>query len=87
MEELRGKVAVVTGGASGIGLGLAKRFCSEGMAVAVADVDEAGLGEAAEDLRGTGASVLEVPTDVSDAQQVEELAVRVLEHRRRARRL
>lgn len=78
VEELRGKVAVVTGGASGIGLGLAKRFCSEGMAVAIADVDEAGLAEAAEGLRGTGASVLEIPVDVSDAQQVEELAVRVL---------
>ena len=80
MKELHGKVAVVTGAASGIGLGLAKRFCSEGMAVAVADIDEAGLGEAAEDLRGAGARVLEVPTDVSDAQQVEELAVRVIEH-------
>ena len=80
VEELSGKVAVVTGGASGMGVGLAKRFCSEGMAVAVADVDEAGLGEAAEDRRGTGASVVEVPTDVSDAQQVEGMAVRVMEH-------
>ena len=48
VEELSGKVAVVTGGASGIALGSPKASLPRGMAVAVADVDEASLGEVAD---------------------------------------
>ncbi|HEX2570827.1 MAG TPA: SDR family NAD(P)-dependent oxidoreductase [Polyangia bacterium] len=79
MRELKGKVAVVTGAASGIGYALAERFCTEGMKVVLADVEEQRLGEAAEALAKTGASVLAVKTDVAQAAAVEALAARALE--------
>jgi NAD(P)-dependent dehydrogenase (short-subunit alcohol dehydrogenase family) len=74
MDEFRGKVAVVTGAASGIGLGLARRFASEGMRVVMADVEEPALKAAADDLATTGAEVVAVTTDVSDADAVHALA-------------
>jgi NAD(P)-dependent dehydrogenase (short-subunit alcohol dehydrogenase family) len=68
-----GKVAVVTGAASGIGLGLSERFAAEGMHVVMADVEEPALSKAASALADSGASVLPVVTDVSDAAAVEAL--------------
>src|SRR5215471_17267200 len=68
-----GKVAVVTGAASGIGLGLSERFAAEGMHVIMADVEEPALSKAASALADSGASVLPVVTDVSDAAAVEAL--------------
>ncbi|HXW88726.1 MAG TPA: SDR family NAD(P)-dependent oxidoreductase, partial [Streptosporangiaceae bacterium] len=65
-----GRVAVVTGAASGIGLGLAERFAAEGMRVVLADVEEPALATAVARLADGGASVLAVPTDVSSADQV-----------------
>ena len=65
-----GRVAVVTGAASGIGLGLCERFAAEGMSIVLADVEEPALSEAAAKLTAEGASVLAVPTDVSSADQV-----------------
>jgi NAD(P)-dependent dehydrogenase (short-subunit alcohol dehydrogenase family) len=61
-----GRVAVVTGAASGIGLGLCERFAAEGMRVVMADVEEPALSAAAARLAGSGAPVLPVVTDVSD---------------------
>ena len=69
----RGRVAVVTGAASGIGQGLAARFAAEGMHVVMADVEEPALAKAAAELAGTGASVVPVVTDVSDRKAVEAL--------------
>ncbi|HTT92421.1 MAG TPA: SDR family NAD(P)-dependent oxidoreductase [Acidimicrobiales bacterium] len=80
MQELRGKVAVVTGGASGIGLAMARRFSAEGMKVVVADIEAPALAEAAGRLRSGGADVLDVVTDVSQAGQVEELAAKTVAH-------
>ncbi|MGH9047768.1 MAG: SDR family NAD(P)-dependent oxidoreductase, partial [Acidimicrobiales bacterium] len=80
MEDLSGRVAVVTGGASGIGYALAERFAGEGMGVVIADVEEAALKGAGAMLRATGADVLEVETDVRDAGQVESLAERAVAH-------
>src|SRR2546423_14834616 len=74
MDEFRGKVAVVAGAASGIGLGLATRFAAEGMHVVIADVEAAALEAAAVQLSSDGADVLAVPVDVSDAEAVHELA-------------
>jgi short chain dehydrogenase len=65
-----GRVAVVTGAASGIGLGLCQRFVAEGMSVVMADVEEPALTEACTTLASQGGTVLAVPTDVSSAEQV-----------------
>lgn len=74
MNDLSGKTAVVTGGASGIGLAMATRFATEGMNVVLADRDAAPLDAAAAALRATGAQVLAVVIDVSERAQIERLA-------------
>jgi NAD(P)-dependent dehydrogenase (short-subunit alcohol dehydrogenase family) len=78
MREFRDRVAVVTGAASGIGRALAERLAREGMKLVLADVDAAGLAEAAGALRARGAQALAVPTDVTRADQVSALAERTL---------
>ena len=80
MDDLRGKVAVVTGAASGIGYALCEAFAVEGMRVAMADVDPAELDGAADRLgEKSGAEVLAVPTDVTSWDEVDALEARVLE--------
>lgn len=74
MQELRGRVAVVTGAASGIGLALAQRFAAEGMKVVLADVEAAALRAVEGDLRGKAADLLAVEVDVSKSDEVERLA-------------
>lgn len=74
MEDLRGKVAVVTGAASGIGLALATRFAAEGMKVVLADVEPVPLTAAESALRAQGAAVLAVRTDVMKEDEVRRLA-------------
>jgi len=74
IADLRGKTAVVTGAASGIGFALAERFVDEGMQVALADVEEPALVEAAAKLRAAGGNVLAEVTDVSDGDSVDRLA-------------
>ncbi len=74
MKELRGRVAVVTGGASGIGKALAKAFLGEGMKVVIADVEERALQAATQEL---GGEITGVVTDVSDPVSVNALADRV----------
>lgn len=64
---------MITGAASGIGLGLSRRFAAEGMSVVMADVEEPALTEAAATLERGGARVLPVTTDVSDAGAVNRL--------------
>ena len=68
--ELQGKVAVVTGAASGIGLAAAERFVAEGMSVVMADIESGELSGQAERMRADGAPVAEFVFDVSDASQV-----------------
>ncbi len=72
-------VAVITGAASGIGRGMAERFAAEGMAVVLADIEEEPLAKLEADLRTKGATVLAVKTDVSNAADVENLAVQTLD--------
>ena len=74
MRDLAGRVAVITGGASGIGLALAGRLAREPMRLVIADIEEPALDAAAQDLRAAGAEVLPVRTDVSDLSSVQVLA-------------
>jgi NAD(P)-dependent dehydrogenase (short-subunit alcohol dehydrogenase family) len=74
MKEFQGKVAVITGAASGIGRGIAERCVREGMKVVLADIDETDLKTAETELRGGGGTVLGVRTDVSKRSDVERLA-------------
>ena len=80
MDDLAGKVAVVTGAASGIGLALARRFAADGMRVVMSDIEAPVLEVVAEELRTNGADVLTVVTDTSVRDQVDELAARTLDH-------
>jgi len=77
MEPFEGRVAVITGGASGIGLAMAQRFAREGMRLALADVEDGALESAVKELEAHGAKVLPVVTDVSDAGSMQRLADRV----------
>ncbi len=77
--ELDGVLAVVTGGASGIGLALARRVLAEDGRVVLADVEEAALAAAVDELSGDGAPVWGIRTDVSDADSVGALAASVAE--------
>lgn len=72
--ELDGKVAVITGAASGIGLALARRAVSRGMAVVMADFDARQLSSQVSLLSDAGGRVMGVPTDVSCQQAVRDLA-------------
>ncbi len=79
MKELEGRVAVVTGAASGIGRGMAEAFAAEGMKVVLSDVEAGALESTAEALRSGGAEVRAVRTDVSQPEQVEALARETLD--------
>lgn len=70
MKDFKGKVAVVTGAASGIGRALAERCAAEGMKVMLADIEAAPLAEAAESMPGSTPYLI----DVSDAAAVEQMA-------------
>jgi NAD(P)-dependent dehydrogenase (short-subunit alcohol dehydrogenase family) len=76
MQELGGKVAVVTGAASGIGRATATAFAAEGMRVVLADIEEKALDPVARELTDAGHTVLPVVTDVSDAASMDALAAR-----------
>jgi NAD(P)-dependent dehydrogenase (short-subunit alcohol dehydrogenase family) len=79
MQEFKGKIAVITGAASGIGRGIAERCIREGMKVVLADIDEADLAKAEAELRSQGGTVLRVRTDVSKRSDVELLAQKALD--------
>jgi short-subunit dehydrogenase len=79
MRELRGKTAVVTGAAAGIGFGLAECFAREGMRVVLADVEEPALRAAEQRLAGTGAAVLAQVADVTSPESLRGLRDQALE--------
>ena len=79
MKEFKGKVAVITGAASGIGRAIAERCVSEGMKVVLADIDETNLATAETELKAQCGTALGVRTDVSKRSDVELLARRALD--------
>jgi NAD(P)-dependent dehydrogenase (short-subunit alcohol dehydrogenase family) len=79
MELTTGKVAVVTGAASGIGLALAERFARAGLHVVLADIEQPALQAASEKIAGLGGMTLAVPTDVSDEAAVNALAAAAID--------
>jgi NAD(P)-dependent dehydrogenase (short-subunit alcohol dehydrogenase family) len=79
MDDLDGKVAVVTGGASGIGRGMSRAFGGAGMKVMVADLDATMMDETVDELRAAGAEAESQRCDVSDLGAVEALAAATLE--------
>lgn len=76
MQDLAGKTAFITGGASGIGFAMAEAFLKEGMKVVIADVDDAALAEAKTRLKGDNA-VLAIQLDVTDRDQFAAVADQV----------
>ena len=73
MKELKSKVAVVTGGAGGIGRKIVDRFLAEGMKVVIADIEEPVLAATVKELREQSAEVTGVVTDVGKYESVEAL--------------
>ena len=73
MQDLRDRVAVVTGAASGIGRGMARALVEEGAKVVLADVEAAPLEETAAEMRASGGDVQPVCCDVSDAAAMDHL--------------
>lgn len=78
MQPLRDKVAVITGAAGALGMALATRFASEGMRLALADVDAAALAATEKTLSAAGAKVVSLPVDVAQLADVKALAERTL---------
>ena len=78
MKELAGKVAAVTGAASGIGRSMALAFAAEGMDVALADVDELNLSSVAEEVQAHGVRAITLKVDVSQAGQLEAFRDQIL---------
>jgi NAD(P)-dependent dehydrogenase (short-subunit alcohol dehydrogenase family) len=80
MEELEGKVAVITGAGSGMGLGMARAFAGAGMRIVAAEIDHVSLDRAVEELTTAGHEAVGVRTDVSKLADVEALAEAAMDH-------
>lgn len=79
MQHFEGKTAIVTGAASGIGLGLARAFARQGMNVALCDIRGDRLDAALAEVEGLGARAIAVVTDVSERTAVENAARQAIE--------
>src|SRR5215470_9730485 len=80
MQDLAGRVAVITGGASGIGLATARSLAREKMRLVLADIEQGPLDLAVQEISGLGVEAIGVKTDVGDLKQVQALADKTWEH-------
>jgi NAD(P)-dependent dehydrogenase (short-subunit alcohol dehydrogenase family) len=80
MDAFKERVAVITGGAGGIGMAMARAFVARGARVVLADLDADALGRAATELEDAGAQVLGVRCDVTKADSVQQLADATFDH-------
>ncbi|MFJ2989275.1 SDR family NAD(P)-dependent oxidoreductase [Collimonas sp. NPDC087041] len=80
MKNLQGKIAVITGGAEGIGKGIAVRAAAEGMKLVLADINAAKLETTVAEFKAQGIEVIGVPTDVASEEQVNALAAKAFAH-------
>lgn len=78
VDSLRDKAALITGGASGIGLAAAQLFAVRGARVAIADVDDTAGHETVRAIESAGGTAIYVPTDVSRTDAVEALIEKVV---------
>jgi NADP-dependent 3-hydroxy acid dehydrogenase YdfG len=79
MKDVEGKVAFVTGGASGLGLAMTRSFTRAGMKVVVADVEDSALAAVNEEFAESNAAVLTMKVDVTDRDAMEQAAVQALD--------
>ncbi len=79
MKDFKDKVAVITGAASGIGFGIAKRAVKESMKVVIADIEAEALSQADQELSSLGGNILSVVTDVSKFEDVKSLADKTMD--------
>lgn len=74
MKDVAGRVAFITGGASGLGLAMARSFTGAGMKVAIADIQDDALAEARESFAESNADVITIKVDVTDRDALEDAA-------------
>ena len=74
MQDVEGKVAFITGGASGLGLAMARAFSGAGMKVVIADIEQAALDAAAQEFAASNADVITLKVDVTDRAAMEAAA-------------
>lgn len=79
MKEFQGRVAVITGGASGIGLGIARALANRGMKLVIADLNQETIDAALNDFSAVGVEAMGVLCDVSKLEQVQNLADKTVE--------
>lgn len=79
MKKLEGKVAIVTGGASGIGLGAVHRLAEDGAAVAVADVNAEGAQQVADEINKNGGKAIAITVDVAKEEEVKAMIDKTVE--------
>lgn len=80
MDPFKDRVAVITGGAGGIGMAMARAFVARGARIVLADLDQDALGRATTELKDAGAQVLGVRSDVTDLESVRQLADTTFDH-------
>lgn len=80
MDDFSGKIAVITGGASGIGLATAKVLAREGMKLVLADIEQGPLDAAVADFNAQGTDTIGILTDVSSREQVNAMADQAFDH-------